>query len=362
MLENVQEKNYAIFSKSIEQKIDDIIDLNFSKKKLKKFDRIFDKYLWTFIVGSALLFLSGFTIFFVIAFIYDQSYWILTIIMVILSFPGIICLFAYAWYKKNINKIYAYFLKRKNLIYFYNCYSQLFYPSIVIKKIDLNDNKSAEDIFGPKKKWKHNFNNVNIHGKFANYDFSVGTKTYTYLCPTEKSYYYENEEHLYLTINIDQTNFKRIIIKPQTKISKIFPAKKNLFHQLENSQFEHIFQIKYNEVLEVRKLLTQGVIKNLLDLAKDHLIPDIAIENEKLIIHQVVNNYEMPSKLLTSSNNKKYLFSNMVKQKIYKIYDIKNIIMQTITEDFEKIHNMLEWVRAFKLNLNYEIQNIKSKK
>ncbi len=364
MQKNQEEKDYQIFSKNLDSEIDDIVSKNLSSKEIERVNSPFSKYFWILMTFSFIFLFAGCAIFGIGPDLLHLSMEISIIILILLSIPLFICSFFWWLHYKTINKLYSCFENVQNIQPFYNHYSDFLKSEIIVNRLDHEEISNSKIFFPVKNLPNSSVSNNYLQGFYQDYEFKIGTNTYRYL--QSSSNYgdeYMDEEHLYLLVKIDQTNFQTQIF-PKTGFSKFFTSKKDRENALESEEFEKFFKIQHeDDPIKLRKLLSPRVMSNLNDLAKKQKIPEIIINNDEIIIHQIVNTSVSTSSYLSFANaRRKSFFCHLPNKKISRINDIKKIVKQTIERDFQKMDYYLQWVNAFKLHLNYEIKILKNQK
>lgn len=380
MTNNIDFKNYEIFSKKISDDVDKKITEQFSAKDVKFFDLSFSNYLpiifWIF---ATILSFGAFVLFGLILFLdikFTNTFIIIS--SVFLTFALILILVGY-FYKKRIERLFDFFQNPLNIEQYYNYYSNLFMPEISFEKINYNFNEKKIMQFSLGNNYIDKFTNVQFHGFYKNYSITLGTQTVVFqgiqktILQTSnselfqhidknvnnKALFYQYVEHLFLIVEIDPINFETKIF-PETKWSLLFKRKNTKTNELESKEFEKKFKLDYDNPIKLRKLLSPKVMANLIDLSENQTIPEIGFLDNNLILHKIVNKYKSPLPPDISKQKNGY-FVNIKKQKFYKKNNIKEIIKKTIIQDFDKINEMLEWVNAFRLHSKYELDQFKTK-
>lgn len=362
MKKEQKNENYETFSQNLDSEIDNVISRNFSKKEIQKLNSPLSKYFSILNLLSFVILFAGFIIF---AFGQFWSNWpasVSVVILLFLAIPAIVC-FLFRWsHYRIINKLFAYFENPQSLEPFYNHYSNFLKSAMTVENTSYNEIETAMRFFPIKGFPQRNITNIYLSGFYQDYNFKIGTNTYSFEKSDGNRDYYLNEEHLYLYAKIDKTNFQTALAAKEG-LSKIFTSKKARESALESEEFEKKFKIDHHsDPIKLRKLLSPRVMENLINLAKTQKIPEIFINDDEIIVHQVVRTSVSASYYGLESLKQKYYFGYLQNKRFSKIDDIKTIIKKTIAQDFEKMNYYLKWVDAFKLHLNYEIKMFKQSK
>ncbi len=361
MNNNHNNEKFPAFSKKVDDEVDKIVNSYLTTTEQRRLKSPINKYLKLFTVFFyAFMILGIMGIFFWMLNFTESTKTLVIVLSSIFLIAAVIFGVIIFIYNRNFKKIINQLQKIENSEKFYTFYSEIFYPKILINKIDHISDTIAEKNFSHYKNYDYTYTNLFLHGTFEEYPFSIGTKTYVKRVVTSNgknikiTYYYY--EHLYLAAEIDNIDFSTKITA-ENLATKIFKSRKSKDNALESQEFENLFKLDYNDPIKLRKLLAPRIMANLIDLSKKNKIPEIVIENNKLFINKLVQTY---SSYARDTPTKNY-FGNFNQYKISKTDDIKEAIKKVIENDFFKINQTLAWVDAFKLHLKYDIKQFQNK-